>query len=94
MLAFFTRMATFKPWGFLTGDDDEWNEVGPDFWQNRRCSEVFKDETGPYWAFGRVFREPTGACYSSLESRVPITFPWSLPEGPEYVDVSVDNGNG
>lgn len=53
-------------------------------WQNKRCSHVFKDENGAYDAQGRVFREPSGACYTNRDSRVPVTFPYTPTV--EYVD--------
>jgi hypothetical protein len=52
--------------------------------QNKRCSHVFKDENGAYDSQGRVFREPSGACFTSSDSRVPVTFPY-VPK-VEYVD--------
>jgi hypothetical protein len=81
----------FKPLGPLTGEDSEWNEVssGADptdmKWQNRRCGHVFKRADGTaYDSEGRVFREPDGGCYTSLGSRVDITFPYTPKT--EYVD--------
>ena len=38
------RLIAGKPLSPLTGNDDEWNEVGPEVWQNRRCSTVFKQK--------------------------------------------------
>jgi hypothetical protein len=87
-LGFFNAMARFKPWGPLTGVDDEWVEVGPGVFQNRRCSHVFKDESGAYDSRGRVFHDGDGICYTSRESRVPITFPYAVPEQPQVVDRS------
>lgn len=81
----FSRVAKFKPLTPLTGEDDEWNKVGDGEFQNRRCSHVFKNETGAYDSQGRVFREPNGTCWTRRESRVPITFPYTPTT--EYVDV-------
>ena len=83
----FERVARFEPLTPLTGADDEWNEVGEGTYQNRRCSHVFKDgkEDQAYDSNGKVFREPSGACYTSSGSRVFITFPY-VPK-VEYVDV-------
>ena len=90
----FERLANWKPLSPLTGEDSEWMEVGTNLWQNRRASNVFKDETGAYWSDGIVFWEwftskETGERFKShficRDSRVPITsFPWSLPDSPEY----------
>jgi len=86
---FFSAMASFKPWTPLTGEDDEWNELDYDTdtkYQNRRCSRVFKGADGrAYDIDGRGFREPSGACYTSGDSRVYIDFPYTPKT--EYVDV-------
>lgn len=87
-------LLAFKPLAPLTGADDEWNEVGDGLWQNRRASDVFKDENGAYWSGGLVFWEwftdkQTGEKFKSYftgkESRVRIeAFPWAMPDKPEY----------
>jgi hypothetical protein len=84
----FERVARFEPLTPLTGEDDEWNEVGHGVFQNRRCSHVFKENGQPYDIQGRVFREPSGACFTRFESRVPVTFPYTPKI--EYVDVTGD----
>ncbi len=86
----FERLAHFSPISPLTGADDEWHEMGTDVFQNRRCSDVFKDgkDGEPYWSSGRVFRYSDGGCFTSRDSRVPISFPWTRPDQPEYVDVA------
>lgn len=38
----FKTLAMFEPIVPLTGEDWEWNEVGPGVFQNKRCSRVFK----------------------------------------------------
>ncbi|TXH48636.1 MAG: hypothetical protein E6Q97_24345 [Desulfurellales bacterium] len=81
----FTRLARYEPLTPLTGDDDEWREVDAGLFQNKRCSRVFKDETGAYDIDGRVFREPSGACFTNRDSRVYVTFPY-IPT-TEYIDV-------
>lgn len=84
------KLLRFEPLTPLTGADDEWIEVGdhgddgPCF-QNRRCPRIFKDNTGAYDIDGKVFREPSGACFTSRDSRVYITFPYR--PATEYVDV-------
>lgn len=76
----FKKVAMFEPLLPLTGNDDEWREVGAGVWQNKRCSHVFKevDVDGPraYDSEGKVFREPDGCCYTSRDSRTYITFPY------------------
>ena len=97
-VALFEKLASWKPIAPLTGADDEWNSVGEGTWQNRRNSAVFKKEDGQaYWMDGRVFWEwysspdiddkPYKSHYTSSDSRVNITFPWTQPDKPEYVFV-------
>lgn len=82
----FRKLAMFEPLVPLQGTDDEWNEVSHGHWQNNRCSHVFKEADGrAYDIEGRIFREPDGGCYTSRESRVYITFPYTPTR--EYVDV-------
>lgn len=96
----FSRLASFEPLVPLTGEDWEWNEVsermGSRCWQNKRASHVFKDEDGAYDINGKVFwewcmpyegrepQEPYKSYYTCRESRVPVTFPYTVPEKPEY----------
>lgn len=89
----FEKLASWKPLGPLTGADSEWNDIsshgGGSAFQNKRCPAVFKDEDGTtYHSGGRVFKEPDGCCYTSKNSRVPVTFPYT----PKviYVDASED----
>lgn len=81
------KLMRFEPLLPLRGTDDEWNEVSEEDYQNNRCSHVFKSKaTGEaYDIDGRIFREPSGACFTSYESRVPVTFPYTPKR--EYVDV-------
>lgn len=92
-ISLFTRLASWKPLTPLTGEPDEWMEVGPEVFQNKRSSSVFKDEAGPYWLDGIVFWEwftdpDTGErhklYFTNRDSRVPITFPFTMPDAPEY----------
>lgn len=83
------KLMRFEPLRPLTGEPDEWNEVGEGVFQNRRCSRVFKQadrfDGQAYDIDGRVFREPSGCCYTNGDSFVPITFPYTPKT--EYVDV-------
>ena len=85
----FEKLARYKPLCPLTGEPDEWNEVGDGVWQNRRANNVFKQADRfngqAYNLDGRVFREPSGACYTNRESMTPVTFPYTPVT--EYVDV-------
>ena len=93
----FSRLASFEPLVPLTGEDWEWNDTGHNF-QNKRASHVFKDtDTGEcYDINGKVFlewakpydgresQEPYKSYYTCRESRVPVTFPYTVPEKPIY----------
>ena len=93
-LAIFAKVAAFEPLGPLTGGDDEWVDQAEQnrrpLWQNRRCSHVFKTAEGAYDIEGRIFRDPDGTCWTSSESRVPVTFPY-VPRR-EYVDRPATEG--
>ena len=84
----FEKLANFEPLSPLTGEDDEWNEVGTGVYQNKRCFHVFKSNNRfngqAYDSEGKIFRHPDGGCYMNSESAVPITFPY-VPKR-EYVD--------
>lgn len=84
-ISIFEKVARFKPLTPLTGEDDEWTEVMDGMFQNKRCPHVFKENGQAYDIEARVFREPSGACYTSRDSRVEITFPYTPKR--EYVDV-------
>lgn len=88
----FKKLAMFEPLVPLTGEDWEWTEVGAGVFQNKRCSRVFKQADRfngqAYDLDGRVFREPNGSCYTSRDSLVPVTFPYTPKT--EYVDVPGD----
>ena len=95
VLNLFDQLAKFNPIAPLTGEDSEWTDVsdmsGYVHFQNNRDSEVFKDEKGEsYWIHGKIFREPDGCTYTSSNSHVAITFPWTKPK-PEIVDVPADS---
>ena len=87
----FKQLASFEPIVPLTGEDWEWNECGPGVWQNNRCSHVFKDATRfkgqAYDSEGVIFwdlcepmegeTEPYKFHFTSRDSAVPITFPYT-----------------
>ena len=85
-LSLFNKLVKFDPISPLTGEDDEWNDIGDDTWQNRRNGTVFKTSAGAYWLDGKVFRDPEGCCYTNNNSRVPVEFPWTVPKS-EIIDV-------
>lgn len=94
-LAILKKVLAFKPLTELTGEDSEWVEVADGLHQNKRASDVFKDANGAYWTQGIVFWEwfsspdiddgkPYKSYFTSRDSRVPVTFPWRMPDEPEY----------
>lgn len=89
------KLSMFEPLTPLTGDDDEWQEIasedGEPVFQNTRSSRVFKHGDDAYDIDGKVFREPSGAKFTSRDSRVPVTFPY-MPT-TEIVDVKNDSPN-
>ena len=93
----FTKLANFKALSPLTGADDEWNDVsdygdGTKRYQNKRYGSVFKDGDSAYNIDGKVFWEwyrdegvdPMKTYYTSIGSRVPVTFPYTIPDKPIY----------
>lgn len=83
----FSRLASFKPLSPLTGEDDEWNEMKDGSFQNKRYSAVFKDSKDgtAYNIEGKVFTDDGEVWYTSGDSRVNVTFPYVVPDKPEYV---------
>ena len=82
----FEKLAMFKPLTPLTGEDDEWNELRPGYFQNKRYSAVFKDETGAYNVEGKIFSDDGGETwFTSGNSRVYIDFPYTVPDHPEEI---------
>ena len=89
----FKRLAMFKPLSPLTGKDDEWNELGDGKFQNKRYSSVFKDKDGTaYNIDGKAFTDDGEVWYTSKDSRVNVTFPYTVPDKPEYVYRNKEEG--
>ena len=93
------KLLRFKPLSPLTGEDDEWGDVsnvsGEPMFQNKRCSSIFKHgkDGEAYDIDGKVFWEwytdkETGekhkSYYTGKGSRVPVTFPYIVPDNPIY----------
>ena len=82
----FNRLARFKPLSPLTGEDDEWNDIGDGRFQNKRYSAVFKDKDGTaYNIEGKVFTDDGEIWYTCKDSRVNVTFPYVVPKEPEHI---------
>jgi len=92
----FKRLAGYEPISPLTGEDNEWRDVGHDrdsgdsLFQNKRATGIFKDKSGAYWSDAVIFRDPDGGTYVNVNSRGPIEFPWTWPEKREIIDVDKD----
>ena len=80
LLDLFEKLARFQPISPLTGEPDEWIEVTDILFQNKRDSEVFKEDGKAYWISGIIFEDADGCTYTNSESRVPVIFPWTRPE--------------
>jgi hypothetical protein len=92
-----SKLLEFKPLTPLTGEDDEWTDVGDmsgkPHWQNKRCSSVFKEADGScYDIDGKVFWEwyknedgqAVKSYYSGYGCSTPVTFPYTPPKEPIY----------
>lgn len=101
ILSMFNRLASFKPLSPINGTDDEWQEVSENIFQNNRVSSVFKtnEPDSAYWIDGIIFyewytdpntNEISKVYFTSKDSRVPISFPWTMPESPEYVEANTN----
>ncbi len=84
----FAKLAMFEPLSPLTGEDWEWVEIAAGIFQNKRCSHVFKQKDRfngqAYDINGRVFKGLDDSYYTSTDSFVPITFPYTPTT--EYVN--------
>lgn len=85
----FSKIAKFEPLTPLTGEDWEWNDVSEMFsekrWQNKRASNVFKNENGAFDTNGIVWYtskldsngEEQKSYFTNSRSRTPVTFPYT-----------------
>jgi len=85
----FKRLTEWQPLSPLTGNEDEWIEVGPGIYQNKRCPSVFKEgsEGQAYQIDYFVFIDKNGAFYTSKNSRKYIE---SFPYVPQTIYVRED----
>ena len=94
VLSILDRILRFKPITPLTGEDDEWVEVGSGVYQNNRCSSVFKDEDGFAHDNDAVVVSDNGGItwFHSKRFRKNITFPYTPPIHPEkvYIEYTED----
>ncbi len=71
------KLMRFEPLTPLTGEDNEWNQISDNLYQNRRSPRVFKEDGQAYDIDGIVFRDPDGCYITNKDSRVNITFPYT-----------------
>ena len=86
--AILEKLLRFNPISPLTGEDSEWNLISEveKLYQNKRCSHVFKSNGKAYDLNGKVFIQENGSAYTSADSRVDVTFPYTPKT--EYVKSS------
>jgi hypothetical protein len=89
-----TRLLDWKPITPLTGEDDEWCDVpkwdkDKNCQQNKRCSAVFRynfDNSTAIYIDGKVFSDDGGKTWwNNRNSRVPVIFPYKIPDKPERI---------
>ena len=90
VLDLFNRLAHWKPIKPLTGEEEEWYEAEGEnnSQQNKRCSAVFRENYDNSTAVnieGKVFIDKDGYGYTNHNSHVPVTFPYEVPDKPEFV---------
>jgi len=63
---YFEKLALFKPLSPIKCDDAEWMECGPNTFQNKRLSSVFKEGKigSPYYLDAIVWRNEKGHTYT------------------------------
>jgi len=93
------RLLDWKPITALTGEESEWGEPhnsnGTMTQQNKRCSAVFRDNqdnSTAHYIYGRVYSDNGGHSWFTgnhkdgvVQSSVPVTFPFYVPDKPEYI---------
>jgi hypothetical protein len=99
-LSMITRLLDWKPITPLTGENDEWGPVKPynlenNTQQNKRCSAVFRDNfdnSTAHYIYGKVYSDNGGHSWFTgnhkdgvVQSFTPITFPYHVPDKPEYI---------
>ena len=91
LMGLFEAVSGFHPITPLTGEPDEWYEIGNGQYQNKRCSEVFMSGGIAYRTGGIVFRNKEGHTFQNSKSRVYIDFPWRYCP-PEVRDEEPEEG--
>jgi hypothetical protein len=92
----FSRLAMYKPLGPLTGEDDEWQKIDNNLFQNKRYSAVFKKgkDGKAYNVEARVFSDDGGKTwFGNKNSWEYIDFPYTVPNEPEKVILNKEKRN-
>jgi hypothetical protein len=98
---YFTKLASFEPLAPIMCTDDEWNDMsvmsGYEFYQNNRCSAVFKEgkDSKPYYLDAIVWKDQnkntfTSNCiYNSKNEKITSSQTIKIPFKPKtfYIDV-------
>lgn len=83
----FDHLVHFRPLTPLTGENDEWNDVGYGKYQNRRCCRVFKNADGRAYDSEYWYKEDeNGISYTDKDCRQDIVFPY-MPQKPKFLDI-------
>ena len=91
----FKDLICFKPLTPLTGGDEEWEEIEPNHFQNKRCHKIFKKNGVPYNIEGYTFWLQRGCekiGFWSRESQTLISFPYTVTD-PELIEVTEYEAN-
>ena len=97
-ISIISRLLNYKPLTPLTGENDEWKLLEYDgTFQNNRYFSVFKngeDNATAYDIDGRVFSDDGGhTWYCNVNSWKAVTFPYYVPDKPEYVYLDENGEN-
>ncbi len=82
VVSLFKELALYRPINPINNTEDEWIEVGTDFYQNRRMSAIFKDGKNdkPYYLDAIIWELPNGVTYTGtvegIRSRQYCRFPF------------------
>lgn len=88
VMSLFETLVRYRPLTALTGSEEEWKDAfygnGNNIQQNKRCPSVFRvcnDNATAYNIDGKVFSDNNGESWFSCHaSKVPVTFPYDVPE--------------
>ncbi|MDR2395814.1 MAG: hypothetical protein LBD57_04375 [Endomicrobium sp.] len=82
-LSLFNRLVNYKPILALISEDDEWEKVSEDLYQNKRCFSVFKNDTYAYDQDAVILTDVEDSYVQLL-----IDFPYDPPTQPEKLTIN------